>query len=292
MARKFLNLKSNKRIRSGGILWMTNRDKAKLIPTPEPPPASFILDTHPMFAAYDVAFQLKADQVQMLLVREDGGGVEAWIGPAAGVLDEVSLLAHTGSNSGFVVTEKDAQNLAATLDATQATTGNQPQIVNSGMVLTLNGKPSMVKQSNSTILETGIITANQPNTMFTVGQMDSGDTRVMFGGTGATRNQLYLTGGNVTMLAGTTVAQTGGADAQHLWTTLFNGVSSILRQDGVQTGSGDVGAWNPDKITLMNFSGGPNAANYLQSHLFANSDQTANFAAIETALNALYGAYV
>ncbi len=76
-----------------------------------------LLDTYPAFAAYDVAFQLKTGQTQMIEVREDSGGTYEWIGPAAGVLDETALLAHTLTNNGFVRTTKDAQNTANTNDA-------------------------------------------------------------------------------------------------------------------------------------------------------------------------------
>jgi hypothetical protein len=252
--------------------------------------ANYFLDTYTTaFDAWEIARLTKTGQTQIALVRESGGGTEAWIGAdGSGDLDETALLAHTGANNGFVKTLMGGNDNAAT----QTTAGNQPQIVTAGVVEKLNGKPTLIKQSNSTILETSAITATQPNTMFTVGRMDSGDTRVMFGGSGANRNQLYLTSGNVTMLAGATIAQTGGASAQHLWTTLFNTTSSVLREDGSQTASGDVGSWNPDKVTLMNFGAGGNAANNFQAHVLFNSDQTANFAAIETFFNDYYGIYV
>jgi hypothetical protein len=58
---------------------------------------------------------------------------------AAGDLDESVLLAFVGSNSGFVVKWYDQSGNAR--DAVQATTANQPRIVNAGVVEKVDGKP-------------------------------------------------------------------------------------------------------------------------------------------------------
>jgi hypothetical protein len=61
---------------------------------------------------------------------------------AAGDLDESALLAFVGSNSGFVVKWYDQSGNAR--DAVQATTANQPRIVNAGVVEKQNSKPTVI----------------------------------------------------------------------------------------------------------------------------------------------------
>jgi hypothetical protein len=57
-----------------------------------------------------------------------------------GDLDTAALLAHVGSGSGFVTTWYDQSGNGR--NATQATAGQQPRIVNAGVIETINLKPS------------------------------------------------------------------------------------------------------------------------------------------------------
>ena len=76
-------------------------------------------------------------------VREDSGNAEADIGfDGDGNLDTSALLSHTSSNSGFIVKWYDQSGNSQ--DLSQATTGSQPKIVNSGSVYEVNGKPAML----------------------------------------------------------------------------------------------------------------------------------------------------
>jgi hypothetical protein len=93
-------------------------------------------------AAYSLRKVRSAYSGAAIRVRESGGNTEADIGFSAnGELDTARLLAHCGANNGFVVTWYDQGGASRNL--TQATTGNQPQIVSSGAVLLLNGKPTV-----------------------------------------------------------------------------------------------------------------------------------------------------
>ena len=75
-------------------------------------------------------------------VRRSSDNAEADIGfMIDGRLDTVSLLEHCGSGNGFVRTWYDQSGNARHLQ--QSTTSKQFQIVSSGVVVTLNGKPSM-----------------------------------------------------------------------------------------------------------------------------------------------------
>lgn len=72
-------------------------------------------------------------------VRRSSDNATQDIGFIGANLDTAALTAFVGSNDGFVVTWYDQSPWAN--HVTQATLANQPQIVSSGTVLTLNGKP-------------------------------------------------------------------------------------------------------------------------------------------------------
>lgn len=73
-------------------------------------------------------------------VRESGGNTEADIGFDGDWLDETALLAHCGSNDGYIVTWYDQSGNAR--NKTNATTTQQPRIVAAGVVDTVNGHPA------------------------------------------------------------------------------------------------------------------------------------------------------
>ena len=76
-------------------------------------------------------------------VREDSGNTEADIGfDGSGDLDTTALLAHTSSNSGFIVKWYDQSGNS--YDLAQATTTAQPKIVDLGSVVMSNGKPAIL----------------------------------------------------------------------------------------------------------------------------------------------------
>lgn len=73
-------------------------------------------------------------------VRRSSDNTELDIGFSNNELDTAALLAHCGAGNGFIVTWYDQSGNSR--DVTQATAGNQPQIVSSGSVLTLGSKPT------------------------------------------------------------------------------------------------------------------------------------------------------
>jgi hypothetical protein len=108
--------------------------------------ASFLLDLYPnAAAAYSLrklrtAYTGNAIRVRRSIIPS-GQPSEQDIGFVAGELDTVSLLAFCGVGNGFVTTWYDQSGNAR--DATQTTQANQPQIVSSGIVITLNNKSSI-----------------------------------------------------------------------------------------------------------------------------------------------------
>lgn len=80
-------------------------------------------------------------------VRRSSDNAELDIGFANGELDTATLLTFADGGSAFVTTWYD-QN-GASINATQTTANLQPRIVNTGVVYTINGKPSINYHDNA-----------------------------------------------------------------------------------------------------------------------------------------------
>lgn len=116
-------------------------------------PPSLVLDSLTAGAAYSVRKLRTAYTGPALRVRESGGNTEADIGfDSNGDLDTAALLSHCGANSGFVVTWYDQSGNDR--HVTQATTANQPRIVNAGVIETQNFLPSVRWTATSQWLST------------------------------------------------------------------------------------------------------------------------------------------
>ncbi|MDN8612808.1 hypothetical protein [Variovorax ginsengisoli] len=85
-----------------------------------------------------------------LRVRRSSDNAEQDIGFSGNDLDSATLLSFVGAGSGFVVTWYDQGGNG--LDATMATTANQPRIVNAGTLDTENSKPSIVFDGTNDVL--------------------------------------------------------------------------------------------------------------------------------------------
>ena len=105
------------------------------------PTSGLLYDYSGAAAAYSVR-QLSNTSALAMRIREDGTDTETDIGfDANGDLDTAAISSHCGANNGYVVTWYDQSGNQ--VDATQATTGSQPQIYNGTAVITENGKPAI-----------------------------------------------------------------------------------------------------------------------------------------------------
>lgn len=97
----------------------------------------------------------------LMRVRRSSDNVEADIGfTAAGDLDTVALLAHTGAGDGFVSKLYDQSGNGR--DLAQATAANQPRIVLAGVVDKLNARPAVRTDGAAQIMATASFVIPQP----------------------------------------------------------------------------------------------------------------------------------
>jgi hypothetical protein len=102
----------------------------------------FLLDTYPNAAA---AYSLRKLRIaytgNAIRVRRSNDNAEQDIGFGLFEIDTAALLSFVGANNGFVTTWYDQSG--NNRNATQTTAANQPQIVSSGNLILVNGKPSI-----------------------------------------------------------------------------------------------------------------------------------------------------
>jgi hypothetical protein len=115
----------------------------KMVRTVGAAATDLLLDTYTgASAAYSVRKLDKDYTGYCMKVREDSGDTEADIGfDGSGDLDTAAIATHCGSANGYVVTWYDQSG--NTNNATQSTSGSQPQIYNGTAVITDNGKPAL-----------------------------------------------------------------------------------------------------------------------------------------------------
>ena len=115
--------------------------------------SNLLLDLYPnASAAYSVRKLRSAYTGSAIRVRRSSDNTEQDIGfDAFGNLDTSALTSFCGSGNGFVTTWFDQSG--NNLNVTQTTAANQPQIVSSGSVITLNSKPTMTFDGSNDFMQ-------------------------------------------------------------------------------------------------------------------------------------------
>jgi hypothetical protein len=109
----------------------------------------------PAAAAYSLRKLRTAYTGSAIRVRRSSDNIEADIGfTATGELDTAALLAVVGGGNGFVTRWYDQSGNGR--NATQTTLVNQPQIVDSGAVITMNGRPAPRFDGNDSLTFLGV----------------------------------------------------------------------------------------------------------------------------------------
>jgi len=124
----------------------------KMVRTVGAAATDLLLDTYTgAAAAYSVRKLDKDYTGYCMKVRRASDDAEADIGfDSNGDLDTAAIATHCGASNGYVSVWYDQANVGGTPNnATQSTSGNQPQIYNGTAILTENGKPCIRPVTNS-----------------------------------------------------------------------------------------------------------------------------------------------
>ena len=252
-----------------------------------------LLDTYPNAAAAYSVRLLKSDYTgNAIRVRRASDNTEQNIGfTALGNLDTTALTTFCGAGNGFVTTWYDQSGNG--YNATQTTAANQPQIVSSGSVITLNSKPSLQSATTLKTLLASNISYNECyiSVVFNRTGKISDDTLYSF--FNSPYNQLYTSSSNWGYYSQSTLYNTTIplSTSQKLITQIDNG-SNTLFYDNNTLDSTFNASNNISNITLTLLGyGSYGSLGNMQEFVLYSSDQTTNRAGINANINTYYGIY-
>jgi hypothetical protein len=251
-----------------------------------------LLDTYSgAAAAYSLRKLRTAYTGNAIRVRRASDNTEQNIGFVNNVLDTASLTSFCSGTNGFVTTWYDQSGNG--MDATQSTGANQPQIVSSGSVLTLNGRPSILSSTTAKFLET-------PNTIsYTecyisvvfnrTGKFGPFDNLYIFD---TPFNQLYSNTPNWQYFSQSTSYNTTIplSTSQKIITQIDNGNNTIFYDNSIQDSSFNISnnISNSPLVLFANRNAYGTFGN-MQEFILYNSDQSSNRTGIETNIANHYG---
>lgn len=268
--------------------------------SPSPAPA-YLLDLLDIaYVAYSVR-QLKTGVTDAMLVRESGGGTEATITYVNGDLDEATLQAHIGVNSGQIKTWYCAAGSGK--HAINTSVPTQLKIALNGVINKVNGKIAPYAGSGSGRLVTTFgESVSATMTMFAISKAGAGSLGPVCDGLASgARAALYYS--YVDGVNDRLYTQNGGSyyaigpvyGANYLLTARWNDADELIRVNGTNQVN-VVGSQTNQAITgltILNlYTVAAASTNMtLQEFILCNSDQIANAAAVEASMNAYFGAY-
>lgn len=240
-------------------------------------------------AAYGLRQLRSAYSGSAVRVRRSSDSTEQDIGfDGSGEFDSASFSSFVGGGTGYVKTLYDQSGNGR--NATQATTGSQPQIEASS----INGKYAIA--SSSKWLQ-ATFTYNQPEQIFFVVKPDTAAntsvyldgttiTNLYFNKTSTSPFQMGVYAGNAYV---TPYSLTNGTAT--ILGALVNGASSKIWQDGAQVGTGNAGGQDAGGITIGARADGANSSilRYAELILFSASVSTTDHNTIGNNMATRYG---
>jgi hypothetical protein len=249
-----------------------------------------LLDT---YTGAQVAFGLRklrsAYAGSCIRVRRSSDNTEQDIGFSGNALDTAAMLSFCGAGDGFIRTWYDQTANGENIG--QATSGNQPQIVASGAVITNGSLPiiDFTAASSHRLFGATTYTTAQPHFVFAVGDVKSNavNQRVYEFGVG---NHFTVRTADYQLSNGVNLRLSTPTTNRELWGLFSNSASSQIFRNGTSLGTGNSGSNALNGV--LSISGASSTLDGQVSELiFYPSDQISNRAGIEANINAYHSIY-
>jgi hypothetical protein len=252
-----------------------------------------LLDLYPnAAAAYSLRKLRDAYTGSAIRVRRSSDNDEQNIGfTGTGDLDTSSLTSFCGSGNGFVTTWYDQSGNAR--NATQSTAANQPQIVSSGSLLTLNSKPKIDATSLQFLkFNSDIATSNSNYSLFMTYYKDTTGNQGIVLKDGSNYHWLdYGTTQYISTADAISISTTFQINTQYLYSCITNYSvgASIYRNNnllGTRSAltSNSISSYLPSNVFRT-------AKISLQEFIYYPSNQSSNRTGIQSNINTYYGIY-
>jgi hypothetical protein len=253
-----------------------------------------LLDDYPSAAAaYSVRLLRGAYTGNAIRVRRSSDNTEQNIGfTALGNLDTTSLTSFCSGTNGFVTTWYDQSGNSN--NATQSTAANQPQIVSSGSVITLNSKPSIQSATTLKVLRASNISYNECYISVVFNRTgNSGGTDTLYAFDNSPYNQLFSASSNWSYYTGVTNNTTIPlSTSQKLITQIDNGSDTLFYDNNTLDSTFAVSAnISSQTLNLLAYQTSYGSFGNMQEFILYSSSQSTNRTGINTNINTYYGIY-
>lgn len=273
-------------------------------------PITYLLDSYPgARAAYSVRRLSSSYSGSALRVRRSSDNTEQDIGFVGLNLDTTALTSFVGAGNGFVTIWYDQSGNGK--NKIQATSTQQPTIVNSGSIELVNGKPSIYFDGTNDYIETNAsINIGTTISSFIVGRLSRNHTsysrlingksdQIYYIGTDTSENIVSGYGNNFAWSAITANSVTTWLNTQRIVISLNNGTDSQFVNGVAKTPRvAAMAAFNNNIIIGGMYYNGINVPTYdqawqgtIQEYIVYNTYESANRIAIETNINGYYNIY-
>lgn len=260
---------------------------------------SYLLDTYSgAAAAYSLRKLSSTYTGNAIRVRRSSDNTEQNIGfDGSGNLDTTALTTFVGGGNGFVTTWYDQSgNLN---NAIQSTAANQPKIVTSGVINTINSKPSMLFDGVNDTFNFTQINVTSPHANYLVGKRNTVNKSLFsfnhtyvgyefFSGLGSD-GKYYFFHSSSNFLMGTSTYST---TSQQLISAFKGATAEIYNNNSlISTNNGSLGFGM--RINNIGFAAyaGEYLSGELQETIFWLSDQSSNRSGINSNINTYYSIY-
>jgi hypothetical protein len=254
----------------------------------------FLLDTYTSAsAAYSLRKLRSAYTGSAIRVRRSSDNTEQDIGFVNNVLDVSDLQSFCSGTNGFVTTWYDQSGNGR--NATQSTAASQPQIVNSGSVITQGGKPFVqyITSGTSQLKTTASFSISTPLQTFMVAQNNRTLVDFPYFHDFQTNRAVMYYGPNLALFNGSQIDSIDTSTTRNLLSGLFNSTSSALYKNGTTLVTGDCGNLGASGTLFLGTRNNNNQSLYggFQEFILYPSNQSSNNSAIFSNINTYYGIY-